>query len=621
MKRPIMLIAMVAAISARAATEPLDGYTWTYNVLADGTAEIAGVSPAPTDIATPATLGGRTVSCIGENAFCGCAQLKLLTIGSGVKRIGPFAFKDCPELGMVHFPTSVKYIDYEAFRDCGKLTTVIFESNILDVEDDAFKGCTNLTSVILNSSDLVPWCVGKFQDPLANPLFYAGQLYAPYFGGYQKSLAIPSGVTRIGHCVFAGCDATNVTIAASVRSIGTAAFLQSSLKSVRFLGLNVTNIEENAFTGCTMLKDMVIPPSVKRIGSSAFAYSVNLASVSIPKSVTSIGALAFYGTALKSVFVDYGDIDRVKAMLEDSGCDTTGINFKEDWLSEGIAYFNSNGGPGESALRFVLLPSRTIGETSAADLIPPTWAGHEFLGWFTERTGGTQVTSSFVLKEKDYTFYAHWKLKQYKLSFVANGGSVTPAYKMVDYCKTCDTFPTPTWGGHEFLGWFTARSGGTQVTAPWKCTGNKTVYAQWKVKQYKLTFDANGGKASPTYAMVDYCKTYNSFPTPTWGGHTFNGWFTARTGGTQVTAATKCVGNATIYAQWTVKQYTITFNANGGSVSPTSQKVNYCATYTLPAPKWSGHTFDGWYTAKTGGTKVTSPAKCVGNATLYARWK
>jgi uncharacterized repeat protein (TIGR02543 family) len=64
----------------------------------------------------------------------------------------------------------------------------------------------------------------------------------------------------------------------------------------------------------------------------------------------------------------------------------------------------------------------------------------------------------------------------------------------------------------------------------------------------------------------------------------------------------------------------VTFDANGGTVSPTSQKVNYCATYTLPTPTWSGHSFKGWYTAKTGGTKVTSPAKCVGNATLYARW-
>ena len=143
---------------------------------------------------------------------------------------------------------------------------------------------------------------------------------------------------------------------------------------------------------------------------------------------------------------------------------------------------------------------------------------------------------------------------------------------------------------------------------------------RWTVKQYKLAFNANGGTVTPEYAMVDYCKTYDTFPTPTWSGHTFNGWYTARSGGTKVTAPWKCTGNKTIYAQWTAKQYTITFNANGGTVSPASQKVDYCATYTLPTPTWSGHTFQGWYTAKTGGTKVTSPAKCTGNATLYARW-
>ena len=250
----------------------------------------------------------------------------------------------------------------------------------------------------------------------------------------------------------------------------------------------------------------------------------------------------------------------------------------------------------------------------------PTWGGRNFLGWFTAKTGGTKVTSPAKCTGNK-TLYAQWKVKQYKLTFNANGGTVSPGYKMVDYCKTCDTFSTPTWSGHTFNGWYTARTGGTQVTAPWKCTGNKTIYAQWTVKQYKLTFNANGGTVSPGYKMVDYCKTCDTFPTPTWGGHTFNGWYTARSGGTEVTAPWKCTGNKTIYAQWTAKQYTITFNANGGTVSPASKKVAYCATYTLPTPTWSGHTFDGWYTAKTGGTKVTSPAKCTGNRTLYARWK
>ena len=244
-----------------------------------------------------------------------------------------------------------------------------------------------------------------------------------------------------------------------------------------------------------------------------------------------------------------------------------------------------------------------------------TGAGTHTLRW-TYRKDDTGLDGY----DQGFVKGVEWTVKQYKLTYNANGGSVSPASKMVGYCKTYGTLPTPTWAGHTFQGWFTAKSGGTQVTAETKCTGNVTIYAQWKVNQYKLSFDANGGTVSPASKMLDYCATCDSFPTPTWGGHTFNGWFTARSGGTKVTAPWKCTGNKTLYAQWTVKQYTVTFNANGGTVSPASQKVNYCATYSLPTPTWSGHTFKGWYTAKTGGTKVTSPAKCTGNVTLYARW-
>ena len=276
--------------------------------------------------------------------------------------------------------------------------------------------------------------------------------------------------------------------------------------------------------------------------------------------------------------------------------------------------FDANGGSVSPA-------SKNVANGVAMGSLPtPTWSGHTFNGWYTARSGGTKITTTATVTAP-MTCYAQWTVKQYKLTFDANGGKVSPAYEMVDYCKTCDTFPAPTWSGHTFNGWFTARTGGTKVTAPWKCTGNKTIYAQWTVKQYKLTFDANGGKVSPAYEMVDYCKTCDTFPTPTWGGHTFNGWYTARSGGTKVTAPWKCTGNKTIYAQWTVKMYTITFDANGGKVSPASTKLDYCAIYTPPTPTWSGHAFDGWYTAKTGGTKVTSPAKCTGNATLYAHWK
>jgi uncharacterized repeat protein (TIGR02543 family) len=69
---------------------------------------------------------------------------------------------------------------------------------------------------------------------------------------------------------------------------------------------------------------------------------------------------------------------------------------------------------------------------------------------------------------------------------------------------------------------------------------------------------------------------------------------------------------------------TVSFNPNGGSVSPTSKTVTYGQTYgTLPTPSRNGHTFTGWYTAATGGTRIqaTSSVTSTANHTLYAQWK
>ncbi|MBR5232572.1 MAG: bacterial Ig-like domain-containing protein [Clostridia bacterium] len=69
--------------------------------------------------------------------------------------------------------------------------------------------------------------------------------------------------------------------------------------------------------------------------------------------------------------------------------------------------------------------------------------------------------------------------------------------------------------------------------------------------------------------------------------------------------------------------YTVTFNANGGSVSPSSKSVTYTSTYgSLPTPTRSGYTFNGWYTSSSGGSQIGSGTTVTtnGNHTLYAHW-
>ena len=103
----------------------------------------------------------------------------------------------------------------------------------------------------------------------------------------------------------------------------------------------------------------------------------------------------------------------------------------------------------------------------------------------------------------------------------------------------------------------------------------------------------------------------------------FNGWYTKKSGGTKINKATKVKKSLTNYAQWKANQYTLTFDANGGTVGTKSKKITYNKNYgTLPTPTRSGYTFNGWYMAKTSGTKVSSTTKMAAkNAVVYAQWK
>lgn len=257
-----------------------------------------------------------------------------------------------------------------------------------------------------------------------------------------------------------------------------------------------------------------------------------------------------------------------------------------------------------------------------------TRTGYTFTGWYTEKSGGTKVTSdTTVSNTKDHTLYAQWTANKYTVTFDPNGGSVSPTSNSVTYDATYGDLPTPTRTGYTFNGWYTAKSGGVKVTSTEavSITANQTLYARWTANSYTVTLDSNGGTVSSTNKSVTYDATYGDLPTPIRTGYTFTGWFTAKTGGTQVTSSTKVaiIANQTLYARWAINSYTLTFDANGGTVGTSSTKVNYDTAYgTLPTPTRDYYTFKGWYTAKSGGTQVTSSTKMgTSNTTVYAQWE
>ncbi|MGL5017409.1 MAG: InlB B-repeat-containing protein, partial [Luteolibacter sp.] len=158
-----------------------------------------------------------------------------------------------------------------------------------------------------------------------------------------------------------------------------------------------------------------------------------------------------------------------------------------------------------------------------------------------------------------------------------------------------------------------------QVSDSWGYTINRSIIST-------VSFDANGGTAaSPASKSVTSGTAYGTLATTSRAGFTFNGWFTAASGGTVVTSATAVTASAnhTLFAQWR-EVYTVTFDANGGTAaSPASKSVTAGSTYgTLATTGRVGFIFNGWFTATSGGTLVTTATTVTASAnhTLYAQW-
>ena len=271
----------------------------------------------------------------------------------------------------------------------------------------------------------------------------------------------------------------------------------------------------------------------------------------------------------------------------------------------------------------------TVTYDSAYGSLPvPAKTGYDFSGWFTAADGGSEVTASTIVKITDaQTLYAHWTAKTYKVTFNANGGSVSTASKNVTYDETYGDLPTPARTGHSFAGWFTAADGGSKVTSETKVeiTDARTLYAHWTANEYTVTFNANGGEDVSTSLSVTYGSNYGTLPETTRAGYDFAGWFTAASGGSQIKSdsTASMTANQTLFAHWTAKTYAVAFDANGGSVSTAVKNVTYNSTYgELPVPTRTGFGFDGWFTAVDGGSAVTSATivNITDDQTLYAHW-
>ncbi|MDR0385467.1 MAG: InlB B-repeat-containing protein [Prevotellaceae bacterium] len=273
--------------------------------------------------------------------------------------------------------------------------------------------------------------------------------------------------------------------------------------------------------------------------------------------------------------------------------------------------------------------SQQISYGAVTDALPAvTRAGYTFGGWFTEADGnGTEYTPATVYKTAgNTTLYAKWTVRNYTLGFDAQGGAPVPALP-ANYNDVL-SLSVPVRAGYTFKGWNTLKDGsGVAYTGSINYTADSdiTLFAQWEADSYTLNFDTQGGN-SVNSQQVSYDAATGALPAVTRAGYTFGGWFTGIGGdGFEYTPATvyKTAGNTTLYAKWTVKSYTIDFDAQGGAPVP-ALSANYNDILSLSVPVRAGYTFKGWNTLKDGnGIAYTGNVNYTidGNTTLYAQWE
>ena len=161
----------------------------------------------------------------------------------------------------------------------------------------------------------------------------------------------------------------------------------------------------------------------------------------------------------------------------------------------------------------------------------------------------------------------------------------------------------PSRQGYQFTDWYLDD---TKYDFNADVTGDMTLTAKWTANSYTITFGTDGGSAIDPITQ-GYGTTIKAPTAPTKTGYTFAGWDRA-------IPATMPAENMTIKANWTVNQYTITFDTDGGStVAPITQ--DYGTAITAPeAPTKIGYTFAGWNPE----IPATVPAD---NLTITAQWR
>jgi uncharacterized repeat protein (TIGR02543 family) len=276
------------------------------------------------------------------------------------------------------------------------------------------------------------------------------------------------------------------------------------------------------------------------------------------------------------------------------------------WIPQFTLHYAINGGTVTSGS----LPSDTLYNVNTS--VGPIFGsvsrtGYTFGGW-TNGSSTIAAGGSFTILA-DSVLTAKWTAINYTISYNSDGGTEAPATSTKQIGQSFTVGTGVGKPGYNFTGW---SNGSTVVGADAVVvmgSANIAYTAQWAAKVYRISYDWNGGRGTAV-SDVDYTFGTTAITLPVVGdrvkdGYTFAGW--SESSGGSALSATYIPGQSrTLYALWTLGNFTVTFDAGRGTVTNSTVAVQNGSATVLPLPTRANFVFNGWHTAVTGGSSVGS---------------
>lgn len=278
--------------------------------------------------------------------------------------------------------------------------------------------------------------------------------------------------------------------------------------------------------------------------------------------------------------------------------------------------FDSNGGKEQISKKQIQYKDK-IGS-----LITPTKTGYTFIGWYN---GNKKITEDTRI-ENNMNLVAKYKINTYELKVNPNGGSwngkETEQKFKLDY-NTTKEIENPTKTGYTFVDWTIDSEDAKLKDKIFTIgAGDAKLIANWQINTYRVEFNVNGGNEIYEAINRDYNTELGELPIPTKKGYTFDGWYN---GNEKVESTTLVKDNTILEAHYTINEYELVVNPDGGIYNDNEKETRYTLKYQekieIAEPTRDGYIFMGWTIdsedAVIDGNKLIIGAE---NATLTATW-